>query len=89
MTGAEFVEALRGCTPEWYALANCRTVPPHVMFPTTPQGAAGAKRICAGCDVQVECLTHALNAGEVHGVWGGRDEVERDQRRRRLLKVSA
>lgn len=29
------------------------------------------------CPVQKECLAHALDVGEEHGVWGGTTETER------------
>lgn len=38
---------------------------------------ARAKKVCAACPVATECLEHALRAGEVHGIWGGLNEVER------------
>lgn len=36
-----------------------------------------AKRICAACPVMVECIEHALNRPERHGVWGGKTVKER------------
>jgi WhiB family redox-sensing transcriptional regulator len=36
-----------------------------------------AKQICAGCHVQPECLAHALDHREDHGVWGGMTADER------------
>ena len=38
---------------------------------------AQAKRICAGCPVQEECLEYALRIREPHGIWGGLNELER------------
>jgi len=38
---------------------------------------AVAKAICARCPVQVDCLEYALAIREVHGVWGGLNEMER------------
>jgi WhiB family redox-sensing transcriptional regulator len=43
---------------------------------------AKAKRICARCPVIEECLEYALRIREPHGIWGGRNEMER----RRLLR---
>jgi WhiB family transcriptional regulator, redox-sensing transcriptional regulator len=36
-----------------------------------------AKRICAGCPVQRECLEYALRVREPFGIWGGLNETER------------
>jgi WhiB family redox-sensing transcriptional regulator len=38
---------------------------------------AAAKRLCQSCPVRAQCATHALNAGEEYGVWGGFTETER------------
>ena len=38
---------------------------------------AEAKAICAGCQVQRECLAFALRTHQGHGVWGGLSEPER------------
>lgn len=46
---------------------------------------AKAKQVCAGCPVADECLEYALRIREPHGVWGGRNELER----RRLLRGRA
>ena len=44
-----------------------------------------AKAICAGCPVREVCLDYALRIREPHGVWGGRNEMER----RALLRERA
>jgi WhiB family redox-sensing transcriptional regulator len=36
-----------------------------------------AKAICAQCSVQEPCLDYALKIREPHGIWGGRNELER------------
>jgi WhiB family transcriptional regulator, redox-sensing transcriptional regulator len=38
---------------------------------------AKAKSICAGCQVRQECLGYALATHQIHGVWGGTSEEER------------
>jgi WhiB family redox-sensing transcriptional regulator len=38
---------------------------------------ASAKRLCHSCPVRAQCATHALDAGEEYGVWGGFTESER------------
>jgi WhiB family redox-sensing transcriptional regulator len=69
---------------EWQLRGRCRDEQPAVFFP--PEGERGharasreqaAKRICHRCPVLDECRSHALSAGEPHGVWGGLSESER------------
>lgn len=36
-----------------------------------------ARTICAGCPVLTECLTYALAAPELMGVWGGTHQLQR------------
>ncbi|MDQ5873908.1 MAG: WhiB family transcriptional regulator [Actinomycetota bacterium] len=41
--------------------------------------------MCAGCLVQDECLTFALESDEEFGVWDGRTPNERQRLRNRLV----
>jgi WhiB family transcriptional regulator, redox-sensing transcriptional regulator len=43
-----------------------------------------ARALCAECPVRAECLGHALEIGETHGIWGGLNELERRRLRRRI-----
>lgn len=62
---------------------------PEIFFPSRAPGQADrAKAICAGCPVQRECRRYALKAPEEFGVWGGLDEVERAEIRRRRLAAA-
>jgi WhiB family redox-sensing transcriptional regulator len=36
-----------------------------------------AKKVCAGCDVKMECLDYALEKREEYGLWGGLTPRER------------
>ena len=36
-----------------------------------------AKRICDACSVRKACLEYAIGIKEVHGIWGGTNELER------------
>jgi WhiB family transcriptional regulator, redox-sensing transcriptional regulator len=80
----------------WRDTAACRTADPDLFF--QPEGrmhaatgwdARPAKQICSGCSSLEPCLTYAMKANIVHGVWGGMAPDERDamrkagQRRRR------
>ncbi len=76
----------------WAASAACRGAHREVFFPPLAlerreerqEREAIAKRICAGCCVQDECLELALANHEIHGIWGGLNEEER----RLLTRVS-
>jgi WhiB family redox-sensing transcriptional regulator len=56
-----------------------------------PVGASGpaldqisqAKAVCAGCPVADQCLQFAVTTNQEYGVWGGLDEDERRDVRRR------
>jgi WhiB family redox-sensing transcriptional regulator len=67
---------------DWREQAACRSTDPDFFFPVGTTGPAikqieNAKAICRICDVQVDCLSYALNNHEDYGVWGGTSEQER------------
>jgi len=67
---------------DWWRLAACRDADPELFFPVTAQGPAKddiarAKAVCAGCGVRRQCLQFALATHQLHGVWGGMTEDER------------
>lgn len=74
-------------TTTWSARAACHGLDPRMFFPATEEESGPAKDVCAGCEVQYECLEHALGTRERQGVWGGCTERERRRivRRRRRL----
>lgn len=62
---------------------------PEIFFPPRSAGQADeAKAICSACPVKRECLRYALKAPEEFGVWGGLDEVERADIRRKRLEAA-
>lgn len=67
---------------QWMRDGNCRNYPPAAFFPSDGVGVDAARRICATCQVQDQCLDYALVNRIDHGVWGGCSERER----RRILK---
>ena len=78
----------------WWSRAACSTADPDLFFPISGAGLAlkqvtRAKAICARCPIQQECLSYALAAGPIQGVWGGMTEEERRSlaRRRRRARV--
>lgn len=74
MSIAEDIERLLGHDKplDWRELAFCAGVDPELWFPdgVTEHGAI-AKRICAACPVQEECLEWAIDNNEYYGIWGG------------------
>jgi WhiB family transcriptional regulator, redox-sensing transcriptional regulator len=73
---------------EWWSRAACMTADADLFFPMSPSGAAikqvaRAKAICARCPIQRACLDYALDAGSIHGVWGGTTEADRRRLRQR------
>src|SRR5260370_38817788 len=67
----------------WRSAAACRFADPDLFFPVSSSGqaleqVAEAKAICARCPVRRECLAFAQRTGQLHGVWGGMSEQERD-----------
>jgi WhiB family redox-sensing transcriptional regulator len=71
----------------WMLDARCRGAKPTTFFPSDGLGVEYAQRLCAECEVRVECLEYALMHRIEHGVWGGASERERRRilRRRREL----
>jgi WhiB family redox-sensing transcriptional regulator len=69
----------------WRQRAACRGPETALFFPPSSTERredrdareTRAKAICRGCPVRRECLDHALRVGEMHGIWGGLNEVER------------
>jgi WhiB family redox-sensing transcriptional regulator len=73
----------------WQSRAACLDCDPDLFFPIAPSGPAlqqmeQAKAVCTRCPVRRECLQYALATRQVHGVWGGTSEEERQQLRRTL-----
>jgi WhiB family transcriptional regulator, redox-sensing transcriptional regulator len=69
----------------WQERARCREFDPEVFFPEKGGSSREAKRICAECEVRIECLNYALRRDERYGVWGGMSERER----RRLKRMAS
>jgi len=65
----------------WQDAARCAEADPELWFPERGCSTRPAKRICAGCEVQPQCLEFALARPELFGVWGGLSERERQQLR--------
>ncbi|HEY2332053.1 MAG TPA: WhiB family transcriptional regulator [Acidimicrobiales bacterium] len=69
----------------WQGRAACRGPQAVVFFPPSTferkeqklDREAKAKSICRECPVVEACLEFAVRIKEPHGIWGGRNEVER------------
>ncbi|WP_319437611.1 WhiB family transcriptional regulator [Mycobacterium sp. RTGN5] len=72
---------------EWQTIGRCVGHPVEVFFPEDGPRAnrrrleRQAKGICTDCPVRAQCLSHALNTPEPHGVWGAMTSSERQQYR--------
>lgn len=62
--------------PVWRSQAACTGMSPEFFYPERGQDGGQVRRLCQGCPVAAECLAYALNAGEVHGWWGGLSEKQ-------------
>ena len=74
--------AEREARRDWWQAAACRTADPDIFFPVSAHGPgeediAQAKEVCAQCPVRRQCLQFALATHQMHGVWGGTTEEER------------
>lgn len=70
--------------PEFVARAVCRGMNPDTFYPPRGDnvGVQRAKKVCADCPVQAECLAYAFDTRQADGVWGGYSAQERRQLRR-------
>jgi WhiB family redox-sensing transcriptional regulator len=80
----------------WQEQGACRGVDSSVFF--HPDGERGraraqrewrAKQLCRTCPVIAQCRAHALEVGEVYGIWGGLSEGERHLMQQRLTRARA
>lgn len=62
-------------TGEWKDMAACTTIDPDLFFPIKGGDNRAAKKICARCEVKIDCLS--LGLYEREGVWGGLSQRER------------
>lgn len=73
------LRALRegGRDPAWRTRGVCQNVDPETFFPAPSEPADAAVAVCRSCPVQGSCLAWALQAGDLHGVWGATTARER------------
>jgi WhiB family redox-sensing transcriptional regulator len=73
-------------THYWWDQAACHAENAELFFPVTEVGPAAlqvtrAKAVCARCRVRPECLDYAMRTRQLHGVWGGMSEADRERLR--------
>lgn len=74
---------------DWQTRAACRNAPLNLFFferETTKEDIQAAKALCATCPVRTECLDYSINFPERYGIWGGLDEDERAEERRKRMR---
>ena len=72
----------------WHSRGLCVGEDPEVFFPSRGAPGAEARQICAVCPVRNECLNYATAADEF-GIWGGLDQQERRNLKRRQQRRNA
>lgn len=72
-------------TAEWMHDGLCRTSEPELWYSKDKHDQRAAKQVCAKCPVRKDCLDYGLSIRDMHGVWGGLDEKQRKDLRRRSL----
>ena len=68
----------------WHRGANCKGASTDLFFPERRQSTEHAKAICAGCDVQEECLGAALADVTAQGIWAAKSERGRRELRKQV-----
>jgi WhiB family redox-sensing transcriptional regulator len=61
----------------WAVFAACREADADLFFGSSRDAERGAVVICEMCTVIDDCLSHALEARERFGIWGGTTEKQR------------
>jgi WhiB family redox-sensing transcriptional regulator len=67
----------------WQSDSLCAQTDPEAFFPEKGGSTRDAKKICASCEVRLQCLEYALENDERFGIWGGLSERERRKLRKR------
>jgi WhiB family redox-sensing transcriptional regulator len=68
----------------WQKHALCRGAGTDAFIRGPKDAYEAAKRVCAVCQVQRECLEYALADRDLTGCWGGTTDAERREMRRRV-----
>jgi WhiB family redox-sensing transcriptional regulator len=73
---------------EWHGRSLCVGEDPDVFFPSHGVPGTKAREICAACVVRDDCLKYATEADEF-GIWGGLDQQERRNLKRKQRRRMA
>ena len=73
---------------EWHGRGLCVGDDPDVFFPSHGDPGTQAREVCADCAVRNDCLNYAIDADEF-GIWGGLDQEERRNLKRRQRRQKA
>jgi WhiB family transcriptional regulator, redox-sensing transcriptional regulator len=74
---------------DWIDKAACAGLDVDAFYREYPGGVEIARKVCAVCPVQQDCLDYAIESGEEYGIWGGMNRAERNKvATRRLHLVS-
>jgi WhiB family redox-sensing transcriptional regulator len=59
--------------PDWRLKADCQSHDPELWFSEDSKDQATARKVCAGCPVQPDCLTLGRSSGPTveFGIYGG------------------
>ena len=78
---------------QWEQRGACRRADPELFFHAELERGVQRRRreaaallVCVRCPVLRACREHALERGEVYGVWGGLTEEQREQVRRARVR---
>ncbi len=82
LINCEYTEELVGDV-KWMDQMSCTPEDTEMFFSGVEKAQLAAKAICRACVVRGECLDYALKNRIDYGVWGGLNEDERKERRRR------
>jgi len=66
----------------WSSRAACKDMPKDLFYgviPIPPEQITEDKKVCASCEVVLECLREAIDFRDKNGIWGGLTEKERDR----------
>jgi WhiB family transcriptional regulator, redox-sensing transcriptional regulator len=77
------IPVLSAAERDWRLRAACRFIDPELFFPISNSGPSlnqvtMAKTVCTTCEVRPACLAFAVRTRQIHGIWGGMTEDERD-----------
>jgi WhiB family redox-sensing transcriptional regulator len=76
--------------PNWQKQGACHGQPTTLWFPkrgTSRKKIQEAKTFCNNCPIQTKCLEYALHHHDLHGIWGGLTEQERQRIRTKQNKT--